>query len=126
MATTEKEIALRTCTKCHRALPLSDFYSKRAKPHFYAECRECFRQRVHKPQQRWYIKRVKFNHEGYDPDGNYYGIGKPLWYVHNANGDYDFFIRGTRDYARCAYQWARQQRNIYEACRYLTSYGISS
>lgn len=72
---------------------------------------------------RWYIRRVRLNNQGYDRQGSYWGGGIPLWYVYDANGKFEFHIRGHKDYARCAYQWARRTSDVAGACRQLNANG---
>ena len=73
---------------------------------------------------RFYIRRVRLNRDGYTSQGYYYGNnGIPLWQVHSADDEYEFLIRGHRDYARCAAQFVQRldhERRL-TACNRITA-----
>jgi hypothetical protein len=76
-----------------------------------------------KQRQRWYIRRIRLNAQGYAAHGEYYGTGRsPLWFAHSADGELDFIIRGSRSYAVCAYQWVRITSDPEWACRFMQNY----
>jgi hypothetical protein len=77
----------------------------------------------YKPRSRWFIRRIRLNSQGYDVQGTYWGTGKPLWYAYSADGQYDFELRGSRDFVTAAYQWVRNTSDPERACRYLRSSG---
>ena len=56
---------------------------------------------------KWFSRRVQINRDGYDPSGRYWGRGIPLYWCHSESGDLDFYIRGTKDYARAACAFVR-------------------
>lgn len=66
---------------------------------------------------RWYVQRVHINYQGYDRSGNYWGMGPPsLWYCYSADDKYAFYIRGTREYAREAYNFVRKSPDPAQVC----------
>jgi len=75
----------------------------------------------HKP--RWYIRRVKLSSTGYTSDGAYWGHAAPLWHCHCPDLDLSFHIRGTRDTARCAYQWVRASSDPERAAKHIDATG---
>ena len=40
-----------------------------------------------------YLRRVRINSGGYCPKGTYFGIGRPLYWAADADGEVDFVIR---------------------------------
>lgn len=73
--------------------------------------------------QRWYVRRIRLNSQGYDSSGCYWGVGIPLWCCYSADWKLEFHIRGQRDYAVCAYQWARNHKDPVAACAHLDATG---
>ena len=41
------------------------------------------------------VERVKIDADGYDPNGTYFGIGSPLFWVSNEEGSIDYVLRAT-------------------------------
>lgn len=41
------------------------------------------------------VTRVKLDSGGYDPNGTYFGIGPPLFWVANEEGSIDFVVRSA-------------------------------
>jgi hypothetical protein len=77
-----------------------------------------------KQLQRWYVRRIRLNAQGYTAQGEYYGVGGPLWFAHSADDSLDFTVRGSRSYAVCAYRWVRLVSDPEYACRYLNANGL--
>lgn len=77
-----------------------------------------------KQKQRWYIQRIKLNSQGYDSSGNYYGLGGNVFYCYSQCGNYDFIIRGTRETAKCAYQFVQNASDKLGACLKLNTSGM--
>lgn len=73
--------------------------------------------------QRWYVRRVHVNRDGYDSSGNYWGGGTPLWYCYSADGTLDFHVRGHRDWARICYESVRTYHDPLYAARYVNESG---
>ena len=73
---------------------------------------------------RWYIRRIRLNRGGYNATGHYYGRGMPLWYVYSADGQHEFHVRGHRDNAVAAYQWARSRPDPQLACLAIEAHGF--
>lgn len=49
---------------------------------------------------RIYLRRIRIDSGGYDPNGTYYGIGEPLYWAASEDNDIDFTFRaGSRDEA---------------------------
>lgn len=46
------------------------------------------------------LRRVPINMGGYDRGGAYWGIGQPLWYVEDADGNSQFFRAASRPAAK--------------------------
>ena len=42
---------------------------------------------------RLYLRKVRLNNGGYDSNGTYFGIGAPLYWCANDDGDIDFMLR---------------------------------
>lgn len=40
-----------------------------------------------------YLRRVRLNNGGYDRNGTYFGVGKPLYWCADADGTVDFVVR---------------------------------
>jgi len=40
-----------------------------------------------------YLRRVRLDSGGYDPNGTYFGIGNPLYWCADADGEIDFMLR---------------------------------
>lgn len=50
---------------------------------------------------RVHVSRVRLDASGYDPNGTYFGIGQPLYWIRTDEGDVDFVIRAhDRDNAK--------------------------
>jgi hypothetical protein len=79
-----------------------------------------------KSKQRWYVRRIPLNVYGYTPQGEYYGIGRSLWFAHSADGTLDFTMRSVSKlivYAAC--NWVRYHCDPEAACRYIQSQGYN-
>lgn len=47
------------------------------------------------------LSQVRLNAGGYDCNGTYFGVGSPLFWCRDNNGDVDFVVRGhSRDHAK--------------------------
>jgi hypothetical protein len=46
------------------------------------------------------LVRVRINAGGYDNGGAYWGLGAPLWYVQDQDGNSQFFRAGSREAAK--------------------------
>lgn len=47
------------------------------------------------------LRRIHLDSGGYDPNGTYFGIGEPLYWCADSEGDIDFMTRATsRDDAK--------------------------
>jgi hypothetical protein len=44
---------------------------------------------------RVHVRRVRLSNGGYDRNGTYFGIGRPLYWAANEEGDIDFMLRAT-------------------------------
>ena len=49
-----------------------------------------------------HLVRVRLNSGGYDSGGAYWGIGAPLWYAEDLDGNCRFFRAASRDMANAA------------------------
>jgi len=47
-----------------------------------------------------YLRRIPVNRGGYDAGGAYWGIGKPLYYVEDQDGNSQFLRASSRDDAK--------------------------
>ena len=53
------------------------------------------------PMGKLYLRRVRLNLGGYDPNGTYFGHGAPLYWCSDAEGEVDFVLRARdRDEAK--------------------------
>lgn len=48
----------------------------------------------------WHLQRVRINSGGYDAGGAYWGLGTPLWFVQDQDGNSKFFRARDRDTAK--------------------------
>jgi hypothetical protein len=55
--------------------------------------------------QRWQLRRIRLDAGGYDPGGAYWGLGLPLYWCMNEDGQEAFFRLERSDYAE-AYEAA--------------------
>jgi hypothetical protein len=49
---------------------------------------------------RLYLRRIRLNSGGYDAGGAYWGIGAPLWYAEDQDGNSQFFRAASREAAK--------------------------
>ncbi len=42
---------------------------------------------------RIFLRRIRLNSGGYDPNGTYFGIGVPLYWVASEGGEVDYMLR---------------------------------
>ena len=50
---------------------------------------------------RLFMRRVRLDSGGYDPNGTYFGVGNPLYWVSSEDSAVDFMLRGVdREAAR--------------------------
>jgi len=47
-----------------------------------------------------YLRRIRLDSGGYDPGGAYWGIGQPLYYAEDQDGNSQFFRAGSRAKAK--------------------------
>lgn len=47
-----------------------------------------------------YLRRIRLNGGGYDQGGAYWGLGMPLWYVEDQDGNSHFFRASGREAAK--------------------------
>lgn len=47
------------------------------------------------PASRLYLRRVRVDQGGYDALGTYWGIGAPLWWCADDDGEVDFVLRAA-------------------------------
>ncbi len=77
--------------------------------------------------QRWYVRRVRINLDGYDRSGNYWGGsggGTPLWHCYSADGALECHVRGHRDWARTCYENVRAHNDPAYAAQYVSASGF--
>lgn len=43
-----------------------------------------------------YLRKVRLDSGGYDPNGTYFGIGAPLYWVSDSEGTVDYMLRAIR------------------------------
>lgn len=48
---------------------------------------------AHASEGRMYAQRVRLDRGGYDPDGRYWGVGAPLYYVTDEGGEFYEYVR---------------------------------
>lgn len=48
----------------------------------------------------WRLVRIRINSGGYDSGGAYWGLGQPLFYVEDQDGNSKFFRASNRDAAK--------------------------
>lgn len=51
------------------------------------------------PVGRFYLRRLYLNSGGYDSGGVYWGIGAPMWWACDSEGNCNLYFRSTRDRA---------------------------
>lgn len=49
---------------------------------------------------KWTLQRVRVDAEGYDPGGAYWGLGQPLYWACNEDGESTYFRASSREAAK--------------------------
>lgn len=44
---------------------------------------------------RLFLREMRIDHQGYDKNGTYFGVGKPLYWCANDEGTVDFMLRAS-------------------------------
>jgi hypothetical protein len=75
--------------------------------------------RLPDPETPWlYFRKIHVNSGGYDPNGTYFGVGTPLYWCADADGEIDFVVRGSCREAAKAGARAILRAHGYEKVRF--------
>jgi hypothetical protein len=61
---------------------------------------------------RLVLRRIRVDSGGYDPNGTYFGVGRPLYWCADDSGQIDFVLRADREEAK------RHVRDKYPQARF--------